>query len=109
AAASVDVRSRSSPPTPRGPSTYSHLVLGRRGTGRSRTVSVPWDFSGTSGCVSEHERETTEIPHVQVSGPQSANAASHGPACSLPGHLTDGCRRAQGVLHGCRTSRGAST
>lgn len=32
-----------------------------------RTVGVPWDFSGTSGCINGYERETAKRSFVQVS------------------------------------------
>lgn len=34
---------------------------------RRVAVGVPWDFSGTSGCINRYERETVERPFTQVS------------------------------------------
>jgi hypothetical protein len=53
-----------------------------------RAVGVPWDFSGTSGCINGYERETAESPFLQVIDPRPPIAAGHGVRWSLPGHLT---------------------
>lgn len=50
-------------------------------------VGVLWDFSGTSGRISQHERETTERAFMQVNDLRRPDIAGHGVGWSLPGHL----------------------
>jgi hypothetical protein len=38
--------------------------------GVSRSPGLLWDFSGTSGCINRHGRETAERPFTQVSSPE---------------------------------------
>jgi hypothetical protein len=61
-------------------------------------VGVLWDFSGTSGLINRHERETTEREPVQVSDAHTPSVPGHGAVWSLPGHLTGG------PSPGCRPS-----
>lgn len=72
-----------------------HLVDGRDGAGAHRCPKtsshqgVLWDFSGTSGHINGHERETAESSFAQLSSPGPASAAGHGPTWSRPRHLND--------------------
>ncbi len=74
--------------------------------GRTSAVGVLWDFSGTSGFINRHEHETTERRFAQVSDKILLIVAGHRAGSSLPGHLTDGCRRILRVLHESRSGRG---
>lgn len=58
-----------------------------------RAVGVPWDFSGTSGCINGYERETAERPFLQVIDPRPPIAAGPGAPWSLPGHQICRTRR----------------
>lgn len=51
-------------------------------------VGVLWDFPGTSGRISQYERETTERAFMQVNDLRRPDIAGHGVGWSLPGHLT---------------------
>lgn len=52
------------------------------------TMGVPWDFSGTSGCINGHGRETAERQCARVSCSAPSKAAGHRARRSLPEHLT---------------------
>ncbi len=59
-------------------------------------VGVPWDFSGTSGPIKRHERETAERSFAQLSDHRSLVAAGHRVHWSLLGHLTGTSHRPVG-------------
>jgi hypothetical protein len=50
-------------------------------------VGVLWDFPGTSGRISQYERETTERAFIQVNDLRRPDIAGHGVGLSLPEHL----------------------
>ncbi|GAX58071.1 hypothetical protein SO3561_09642 [Streptomyces olivochromogenes] len=73
------------PPSTTGRSPSSHWRIEPKG--RPSAVGALWDFSGTSGPINRHERETAERSFAQVSDHQSLIAAGHRVHWSLPGQV----------------------
>jgi len=66
------------------------------------------DFSGTSGPIKRHERETAERSFAQVIDHKSLIAAGHRTRWSLLGHLMSECRRTPSDLLLSGSGRGAA-